>query len=405
MLSGRTTGAPGEARLGDLTRFTFVVLSAISWALVALYFATAHGRIDFEREPVGRDFVNAWTAGRLVAAGRAVEVFDPAKFLAAGRATFHPALTFHFWSYPPTALFTVAPLGWLDYFPAFIAWNVVGLALLFAAARNLVPGAGRVALLVTSPAVAMNLASGQNGFLTAALLFAGFAAMDRRPGLAGVWFGLLTFKPQLGFLVPLVAVAQRKWRLIAVAAAVALLLCCLSVAAFGLQSWRAFLDRTVPMQGQMMVHGKGPFQWLSPSPFMSGRVLGFSPLATFAMQAPFTLLGAWFAWRAYRRQENDPLVRFAIFALATFIASPQSFNYDLIPLSLAAVVLAGRLRSPIDQVTALLVWFAPFLVILLNVLHLPIVPAILSVAIWRLDRNVRAIECHADRPETAIPAS
>src|ERR1700748_1527258 len=103
--------ASAEAPHAARTRFLFIVFSLAPWACLWAYFATAHGRLDFQGEPVGRDFINAWTAARLVAAGHALVVFDPVKFLAAERAMFDPAAPIHFWSYPPTALLTVAPLG------------------------------------------------------------------------------------------------------------------------------------------------------------------------------------------------------------------------------------------------------------------------------------------------------
>ena len=52
--------------------------------------------------------------------------------------------------------------------------------------------------------------------------------MERRPALAGVCLGLLTYKPQFGLLFPLVLIADRRWRTIAVAAPVAAALAALS---------------------------------------------------------------------------------------------------------------------------------------------------------------------------------
>ena len=59
---------------------------------------------------------------------------------------------------------------------------------------------------------------GQNGFFTAALLIAGLVNLDRRPVLSGVLFGILTIKPQLGLLLPLMLVVSGRWRTIVSAA-------------------------------------------------------------------------------------------------------------------------------------------------------------------------------------------
>src|SRR5690606_5146614 len=93
-----------------------VVLGALCWALAAASFIGANGVRDFTDHALGRDFVNYWTAGQLILGDRIAEIFDPEAFLAAERALFHPDLPFHFWSYPPTALLLVWPLGFLPYF-------------------------------------------------------------------------------------------------------------------------------------------------------------------------------------------------------------------------------------------------------------------------------------------------
>ena len=45
------------------------------------------------------------------------------------------------------------------------------------------------------------------------------AVLDRRPVLAGILFGLLSYKPQFGVMIPLVLLATWRWRAIAAAAA------------------------------------------------------------------------------------------------------------------------------------------------------------------------------------------
>ena len=65
------------------------------------------------------------------------------------------------------------------------------------------------------------MTAGQNGFLTAALIGGTLGLLERRPALAGVCLGLLTYKPQFGLLFPIVLIADRRWRTIAVACGVA----------------------------------------------------------------------------------------------------------------------------------------------------------------------------------------
>lgn len=374
-----------------LAIFTLWTLSACAWLLALAYFATSHGHLDFNGHAVGRDFVIPWTAGHLVNEGRAADVFNPKAFLASARALFDARLPFHFWSYPPTALFVAAPLGLLGYGPAYVAWNVVGLGLLFLAARQWLRDAPRVWLwlLMASPAVATNVILGQNGFLTAGLMIAGMCAFASSETRAGVWFGLLSFKPQLGLLVPIAALAARKWWLIVSAVMVAAALAALSLLAFGFASWRAFVALTLPEQTLMMTHGSGPFEWMSPSTFMAAHIFRLPEPTLLLLQAPFSLLAAWCVWRAFRQATAQPELQAAVLFSATFVASPQSFNYDLVPLSAAVVVLLLRSTAILDTIVGAVAWASPLLMIPLNAAHLPLMPLVYTALLLRLTQRVQ----------------
>ena len=61
--------------------------------------------------------------------------------------------------------------------------------------------------LALAPACLINAVGGQNGFLTAALFLGAILLSTAGRSLAGVLFGLLTFKPHLGFVLPFVLLA------------------------------------------------------------------------------------------------------------------------------------------------------------------------------------------------------
>jgi hypothetical protein len=95
-------------------------------------------------------------------------------------------------------------------------------------------------LALAFPAVFVNLGHGHNGFLTAALIGAALAVLDRRPLFAGILFGLLAYKPQFGLLVPLALLAAGHWRTFAAACATVAALVVLTTLAFGPSVWEAF---------------------------------------------------------------------------------------------------------------------------------------------------------------------
>ena len=182
-------------------------LSLLGWAILASYFTLGrHGHLDWTHHAIGRDFINSWSAGHLILSHQVADIFRPPLFLAHERALFDPRLPFHFWSYPPTNLFLVWPLGFTSYMAGLALWSVAGLVALGVALRVwLRETAGfdgwTFALLLLTPAAATNIGLGQNGAFSAALLIGGVALIDRRPVLAGALLGLLIFKPQIAVLL------------------------------------------------------------------------------------------------------------------------------------------------------------------------------------------------------------
>lgn len=394
-----------------------IELSVLAWLLLASYFLAADGHLDWTGHALGRDFVNYWTAGHLALEGRIADIFQPAAFLARERALFDPALPFHFWSYPPTALFLVWPLGLTSYFIGFALWSAAGIAALVPAIRAWTDadiGGWRTAgwlrwLILFAPAVPTNIGLGQNGAFTAALMIGGLALIDRRPIVSGVLFGLLAFKPQLGLLLPVAVIAGGRWKVLAAAAATAIAVTLASVPVFGLDAWRGFFGPTLFTQGLMLKQGHGPFQWMMPSPYMAARVLHLPWQGAALAQAPFTLLAAvlvWIAWRPSR--DNNGAFRTALVMTATFIATPQGFNYDLIPVAAAALLLwredpVAWLGPPL----ALLAWAMPAVLAAFGAPEImsghqewlaAIAPAVLTMMTLRLAWLALQSDCCRTRP-------
>ena len=407
-----SVGARADARPRDAAVATLAVLSAAALALLAVYFTHGHGRLDFADHARGRDFVNLWTAGRLIGERRGLQVFDPATFMAAHHRLFSPALPFHFWSYPPPGLLLAAPFALAPgYFAALAGWTTFGLLALWPAARAALatrdggPDRTDVLLLMLCPAVATNVGLGQNGAVTAALLLGGMALLDRRPRAAGALLGLLVFKPQIAILLPVMVLAGGRWRTMGAAVASAAALLALSTALFGVESWRAFLVGSVPMQGQMLRFGSGPFLSMMPSAYVSARLLGAAWTAAALVQAPFTLLGAALVWRAWRTPGADGTARAAVLCAATFVASPQAFNYDLIPTAFAVLVLLRRSLRLGDVALAAAAWALPPAMIVLGAERLPVAPLVLTALAVRLSQLSGTVPTRAARASAAGEAA
>ncbi|HEX8166875.1 MAG TPA: glycosyltransferase family 87 protein [Beijerinckiaceae bacterium] len=342
----------------------------VFWPLLARFYWPADGGLDVTGHPIGRDFINAWAAPQLAFSGRLATLFDLDGYARAIGELFGAPLPFHNWSYPPFALLLFRPLSQLPYFWALALWTV-GLFAAFAAVvlSRVEPGRRPYALvaLALAPACLMNAVGGQNGFLTAALLLGGVLCLDRRPVLAGILFGLLTVKPQLGLVLPFALLALGAWRTIAAAAATALALVAASVTVFGFEPWREYLGATSAYQLALLEKWRGFYTLMMPSVFAGARGLGLSSAAAWVVQAAVAApVFAATAWAV--RRTADPKRRAFVVAAAVPLVTPYAFNYDL--TALAAILvwkLCGRRPDEAPGPLHLLVWLSPALMMSVSV--------------------------------------
>jgi hypothetical protein len=380
--------APGRgARL-----YIVLAIAAGLLALAAELVYLAHCPIPFDPVGylVGRDFVNTWMGAKATLAGNPAPWFDPAIYNAALQQTFGSGYPKHNWSYPPHFLLFTAPLGFLPYLAAYAVWAAAGLACYLAVAANGERRLDRLVLLALAPAVIVNIGFGQIGFVVAALMIAGLVNLDRRPVLAGVMFGLLTIKPQLGLLLPLMLLLTGRWRVIGAAVATFAALFAVTSLVFGLHIWSVYLDVAMPAQMRVMTHDIGFFMPMMPTVFMNMRLAGFPLDAAFAAQAVISVaIVAAVVWTFMRRR--DPVLSQALLVTATFVALPYAFNYDMVVFGWVLSTLIDRKDNEAsDYVLMLAVLTLPVTTGLLGFLAgLPISSFVLVVFAARLVRKLR----------------
>jgi arabinofuranan 3-O-arabinosyltransferase len=294
--------------------------------------------IDARGEPVANDFVNVWAAGRLALDGQAAAAYDWTLHKAAeSRALGHDFANYYGWHYPPTFLFVAAALATLPYLAAAVVWLVATLALYGATLAKIIGGRAGFAFALGFPAALWNITAGQNGFLTAALIGSTLCLLERRPVLAGVCLGLLTYKPQFGLLFPLVLIADRRWLTILVAAAVALALGALAWLVFGAASWLAFLQGLSTTS--RVVLGEGGADWNRlQSVFGLMRAHGARETLAWSTQAAAALAVAVALVRLWRSRATFDL-KAAALTCGALLATPYVYMYDLVVLAVAVAFL------------------------------------------------------------------
>ena len=340
---GRLLAGLREARWLNRTRVRAyaAILLVMSTFAAMLWVALADGLIDRRGKPIGTDFAAYYAAGRLALAGRPEAAFSPAAHYAEQQATFAPVqVPAYGWLYPPTFLLVATAIAALPYGAALASWMAASLALYLRALAPVIAGHGATGwlLVLAYPGVFVNLGHGQNGFLVAALLGGGLLALPARPIAAGVLFGLLSFKPQFGLLLPLVLLATGNWRALAAAALSALALAALSYAAFGAECWRLFMTDAAPLNVVALETGMAGWHKLQ-SLFAALRQWGAPIWLAYGGQAVLGVAVAVLVVRLWLTGAAHDL-KAAALAAGAVLASPHVFDYDLMLLALPIAALA-----------------------------------------------------------------
>lgn len=189
------------------------------------------------------NFLQWWVGGQFALMRNAAGAYNYSTYFAAQALLAKPdpgVLYFH-WVYPPTMLLLVAPIARLPYSAAFVAWVAATFCVYAAALYEILPDLLTIVLALLPLPVVKNIFDGQTAFLMAGLLGLSLVFIGRRPYLAGVCLGILTYKPQFLLFFPLALVVTGQWRVIVSAAASALLLAGAAALLFGASVWLLFL--------------------------------------------------------------------------------------------------------------------------------------------------------------------
>jgi hypothetical protein len=351
--------APRVAKLTNLST-ALVIGLALAWAsILASMFYTHAWILDGHGKPIVTDFLEVWVAGKTVLTGHASAAYDPelhyaAEVAAAGHG-FHGHL---WWHYPPLVLFLAAGLALLPYATAFFLWvtstSITYGVVIWKIARS------RTAAFAAlgAPAVFLNAVSGQNGCLTALLMGGGLLWLEAQPILAGIFIGLLTYKPQLGLLFPFALAAAGRWRCFTAATVVALLGVIAPALVYGAESLRAFLH-FLPIASRTMLVDN-PTGWSKQqSIYALARFENLPNSVAWSLQlaAIFVCVLA-LAW-LWRRDVSYALKAAALVA-ASFFATPYLYMYDFPALSVAIAFLYRHRRF--DALELAGIWSANLIV-------------------------------------------
>lgn len=395
-----------ERRVGDwVTRERMVVYSVaallVHATILGLWAWSSAGFTSNSSYRPGTDFSVFWVASHVMLHGVPAQVYD---YLAFGKLeqlllSGYQHGGFLPWLYPPMFLLLVTPLGLLPFWLAFFTFVGASVAV-FVAGVLRVSGLGhalgkaKLARLVVaaSPCVFVCATFGQNSLLTAALAAFAVGWVERKPVLAGICIGLLAAKPQMALLFPLVLIAAQAWRVIAVAAVTAVLFTVLSLLVCGPQSLHLFLASADLARDITLEHGYR-FWLASPTPFAAFRLAAMDLTLAYIAQACVALVAAAAACYVWQRT-HETGSRAAVLAVATLIANPYVWHYELAWLGIALACMAatglqrGWARG--EQTILVLAWILPLYEFFNRVAEWPQVgPIILLLMLLMILQRVR----------------
>ncbi len=363
--------------------------------------AFGYALLQYHYTFLAQDFFALWSYGRLLQDHAASEIYDPIRLHALQIGLgMDPDWDAPF-PYPPIFLLLVRPLGLLPVGLAYHVWIGLGLAAFLWAATGPRLRPLTAVLLAALPASSVCIAAGQSGFLTGALLVGGLRLAVARPWLGGLLLGVLTFKPQLGLMVPVALAAAGAWRAFGAAAAVTAALSAMTLLAFGPGAWVDWLT-TLPGYQNRFDLNLGNLH-LQPTVTANLALAGAPAVATRAVQALVAMVMAVLVWMCCRRGLSRTAI--AVVAAATVAANPHAFFYDL-PMLTAAALFLGQSRV---QAGGRLHWAETALLLL--VICLPAVilwvdfpvslPVVLAFALWAGWQGLRATNAWPERQAAA----
>lgn len=351
---------------------------------------------DILGTPFGIDFGVYYTAGQMVQSGDVANLYNTTIQHAALEINLNRILPPAPWLYPPTYLLIITPLASLPYTVALVTWLIITFALAIFALFLLVPRRKTLVLLAIGfPGVLMNLRWGQNGFLNTALLGFGLYFLESNPMVAGLMFGLLTYKPQIALFAFIVLFVSKKWRVLAWAVVSSIIFALLSGIVFGLDTWVQFFQTFSTSAKGLLDNTWYGLAGVQPSMFINLCLAGIKDSINYIVLGVTGIAVASATGWVWKHTERIAL-KATTLCVGTFLIIPYFLQYDLMILSIPLVLLAYDCMEygsrPVDFLMLFVLWAIPTLdLVSIRLATFHICPFILmALIIWVIARIKRS---------------
>jgi len=346
-----------------------------------------------------------WSWGRFLQDHPATTIYDAATVRAAQLALgMDPGASYPF-AYPPSYLPVLSLLGLLPGPVAFGALIAVSLPFyLWATVGREWRSPALIAALV-APTTAIAMVSGQSGLLAAALLAGGLRLAAGSRVAAGIFFGLLTYKPQFGLLVPVALLAAGLWRTLAAAVVTAIVLVLLTSLLFGGAIWPSWVA-ALPAFSRQFAAESSQIVHFMPTILIALLRLGAPPAAAQLAQWAATFGAMAIVWTIFRSGPTE--LAGAGLLVAAPLATPYAFVYDLPGVATAVIWLvlerhrAGDALGTGEVLVTILAMIAP-ITLVAGTSRFPLATIALILLLGAILRRSRHLRAQASALPLAAP--
>jgi hypothetical protein len=382
-----------------------ILASGLLWLIIFVFYLVAAPNYrwlpDKGDTPYGADFLQEWVGARIVLEGDAENLYNTALF----QARQHDQLELGFaWDancffppvYPPMHYFAFAPLALMPYRWAVLVWLGILIAFAISAAhqiRNIAlqnasetfaSPSRRSALQVSIwfgiflfPALLASLTMGQKSVIWLLIVTSTWQLLLKKRDLtAGLVFGLLSIKPTLFFLLPLVLLSHGRMRFFVGASITVAALWGTGLCLIPAESWFGFLDG---VKGSSNYPGMNGYRLDWSCNLLS---LAYAIPASFQVgfkQSICVILAIYCLIGCFERRNYDVLSpeKLLLILCVTFLLSPHAYSYDMCVFLLPIFWIFAQQPRVGFVYYMLLTMAVAAAAMVLTILSLPVLPILL----------------------------
>ncbi len=340
-----------------------IVLSLCSSLTRSFYTQNASAQNQFTNKLYDTDFIAFYAAGKLSKEGAPEKAYDWEYHAKAQNSVFvlerNFPLTF---PYPPFFMKVMDVFSYLSYQQAWIAFQGITILAALLVIYRTYPSAKILLAFFAFFPVFLNVSLGQTAFLTTALFGAFLINLEKRPWLAGVFLGLLAYKPQFGILIPLVLIISKQWKpFLCAVFTIMVMIVIVSISYEGHSIWYAFYNGLIAQKSLILEENLFfPLSIFTTVRWWSGSI--FAAYTTQAIVQIFLLAYVIYLWR--NKNTASFSLKAAGLVLAAILFTPYLLAYDLVLLAIpfAYLVKEGMEKGwqPYQKTLLFSVWLLSF---------------------------------------------